>query len=135
MNPQRWHDRFDNFTKALRLLEEACEKPNLSVLEQQGLIQRLEMTLELAWKTMKDYLRGAGVTLDIIAPAPVIREAFKANLITRADIWMDALETRNKLSHTYDESRFLEATQAIKYHYIIVFKEFFEKLHHEHSKP
>jgi hypothetical protein len=36
--------------------------------------------------SIKNYLSGAGTTLEIIAPAPVIRAAFQANLITRADV-------------------------------------------------
>jgi hypothetical protein len=77
--------------------------------------------------SIKDYLSGAGTTLEIVAPAPVIRAAFQANLITRADVWMDALETPNKRSHTYDELRFLEATHAIKSIYILLFLKSFLK--------
>ena len=59
MNPDiLWRQRFENFDRALALLCEALAngQENLSPLEQEGAAQRLEYTLELAWKCMKDYL-------------------------------------------------------------------------------
>ncbi len=50
-NIHRWQQRFQNFLKALSLLEEAVFKAKnekLSDLEEQGLFQRFEFTHELA---------------------------------------------------------------------------------------
>ncbi|HAC16371.1 MAG TPA: nucleotidyltransferase, partial [Bacteroidetes bacterium] len=47
----RWQQRFQNFLKALSLLDDAVElfqSKGLSDLEMQGLIQRFEFTHELA---------------------------------------------------------------------------------------
>jgi hypothetical protein len=48
----RWQQRFENFDRALGLLREALAdgQEKLSPLEQEGAAQRLEYTLELAWK-------------------------------------------------------------------------------------
>ena len=46
----RWRQRFDNFQRALL------------VLEQQGLIQGFEFTHELAWNLLKDYLQHQGIS-------------------------------------------------------------------------
>ena len=55
--------RFENFSKALALLNEAVEivsrnldyGHDVSDLLREGLIQRFEYTHELAWNVMKDY--------------------------------------------------------------------------------
>ena len=58
MNPRkkpRWQYRFDNYKRAFVLLREALEEDReLSQLEQEGVIQRFEYTMELAWKVMKE---------------------------------------------------------------------------------
>ena len=59
----RWVQRFSNYQKALRRLDEAIEivsrktdwAESIDDLLQEGLIQRFEYTHELAWKVMKDY--------------------------------------------------------------------------------
>ena len=48
--------RFQNYEKALKHLEEAISKKDLSDLEKAGVIQIYEFTFELAWKTLKDFL-------------------------------------------------------------------------------
>jgi hypothetical protein len=55
-NDIRWRQRFENFSKAVRLLEEAqlLDLAEVSQLEKEGFIQRFEFTLELGWKTLKD---------------------------------------------------------------------------------
>lgn len=50
----RYLQRFENYKKALSLLEEACTKPPISLLEKDGIIQRFEYTFELAWKVLQD---------------------------------------------------------------------------------
>src|ERR1051325_9170025 len=101
----RWIQRSEHFEKALLLLREAFEHPDqLSDLEKEGAIQRFEYTVELAWKALKDYLEASGVALDQKTPKHVIKQAFAANLIQDGQTWIDMLETRNRLSHTYDES-------------------------------
>ena len=52
----RWHYRFDNYRRAFLLLQEAIELERpLTQLEKEGIIQRFEYTMELAWKTLKDW--------------------------------------------------------------------------------
>lgn len=77
----RWHYRFDNFHRAFSLLRDAMEQEQpLSQLETEGVIQRFEYTMELAWKTLKDYLESENVVLDQITPRTVIRRAFEAGV-------------------------------------------------------
>jgi nucleotidyltransferase substrate binding protein (TIGR01987 family) len=127
----RWRQRFENFEKALLLLREVLEaKPVLeySKLEQEGIVQRFEYTFELAWKTMKDRLYYEGH--DERTPRSVIRRAFEVGFLTEdeAEIWLDSLEKRNLLSHTYNEQTALAALQKIANEYSKILIALYQRL-------
>lgn len=103
----RWKQRFENFEKVFKELKEATEKSKLNKLERSGLVQTFEFTFELAWKTLKDYLESEGITAQ--SPRETIQQAFKSSYISDGDLWIDALEKRNLLSHTYSEELSLKA--------------------------
>ncbi len=127
----RWKQRFENYERALRLLREALtDIDHLSTLEKQGTIQRFEFTLELAWKTLKDYLEASGVTMSPVTPKLILKEAFAAEIIRDGQLWIDMLGTRNEMSHRYDEAAFDEAVQEIARCYLIGFEELYEFFQH-----
>lgn len=99
----RWVQRLDSYTRALHQLNLAVTLANeraLSDLEKQGVIQGFEVTHELAWKLLKDFLDYQGI-LGIVGSRGAIREAFKAGLIADGELWMDMVNHRNLSSHTY----------------------------------
>ncbi len=119
----RWIYRFDNFKRAFALLREAIEimqARELTQLEKEGVIQRFEYTWELAWKVLGDYLDSTGVVLETITPAAVIRAAFAAKIITDGDVWMKALDARNKMSHTYNLKTFEKIIADVRAQYFPV---------------
>lgn len=97
----RWKQRFENFNKSFILLDKYSKKEELSELEQAGIIQFFEMTFELAWKVLKDYLEAEGYIVK--SPRETIKQAFQIQLINDGHIWMEALAVRNLTTHTYDE--------------------------------
>ena len=107
----RWRQRFDNFERALQVLERgvdlARQRP-LSELEQQGLIQAFEFSHELAWNLLKDYLHYQGIA-GIIGSRDATRLAFQNGLILDGEGWMAMIKARNQSSHTYN----LEQAKAI----------------------
>lgn len=112
----RWHQRYDNFNKAfLRLSSAVSSFEDLSRLEKEGLIQRFEYTFELAWKTLKDFLEAQDVEAKF--PRDVIKSAFHYELIKNGELWMDMLDKRNILAHTYDEAKFEYAVNKVKNEY------------------
>lgn len=121
----RWKQRFQNFEKAHRELSEAVSKPHLSKLERTGLIKTFEFTFELAWKTLKDFLESEG--LDASTPREVIKLAFQNKIITNGGLWIEALENRNLLAHTYEETLALNAEKSIKANYFQFLNEFHMK--------
>ncbi|SES81191.1 nucleotidyltransferase substrate binding protein, HI0074 family [Natronincola peptidivorans] len=112
----RWRQRFENFDKAYKQFHAAIlDFDKLSVLEKEGLIHRFEYTFELAWKTLRDYLEGKEVEARF--PRDVIKAAFHYELIEDGEVWIDMLEKRNLLAHTYNEERFNYAIKKIKEEY------------------
>ncbi len=110
-NDIRWRQRFDNFQRALLVLERGvrlAESRDLSELEQQGLIQGFEFTHELAWNLLKDYLTHQGIA-GVVGSRDATRLAFQNGLIRDGDTWMEMIRSRNQSSHTYN----LEQAQAI----------------------
>jgi nucleotidyltransferase substrate binding protein (TIGR01987 family) len=99
----RWVQRFSNYKKALSQLEKFIAKEALNELEEQGLIQAIEYTHELAWNVLRDYLRGQGNFM-IHGSRDATREAFKLDLIHDGDVWMDMISDRNRTSHTYNQA-------------------------------
>ncbi len=112
-NPKeiRWKQRFQNFENAFLLFEKAVKKGNLSELERGGLIQFFEITFELSWKTLKDYLESLGYNVN--SPRESIKLGIQNGIIKEGHLWMDALDDRNLTTHIYDEELVKKITQKI----------------------
>ncbi len=119
----RWKQRFSNYRKTLTQLGEALElshKRSLSDLEEQGLIKAFEYTHELAWTTLQDYFKAQGNT-QIRGSKDAIREAFKQELITDGETWMETVSSRISTVHTYDEAIAREIADKIINQYYDLF--------------
>lgn len=122
----RWKQRLSSFEKAFALLTDAVslsKSRKLSVLEEQGLIQGFEFTHELAWNLLKDYFAYQGNTT-ITGSRDAVREAFNIGLIHNGEGWMEMIKSRNRSSHTYDESVAKEIHERI----VNTYHELFEEL-------
>lgn len=125
----RWKQRFNNFSKAYKLLDSVFKEmkvDELSLLEQEGVIQRFEYTYELAWKTLKDYLEYSGNLNNIdITARNVFKEAYSAGIIKDQNIFIDMMLSRNLLSHTYDFAKFKEVIIKIENDYLNVLEDLY----------
>jgi len=108
----RWKQRFENFEKSYLLLKQSLEIQTPSVVERAGIIQFFEITFELSWKLLKDYLESQNV--DAKFPRDVIKEAFHYELIQDGDTWMVMLGDRNLTVHTYNETKAAEIESKIR---------------------
>ena len=109
----RWKQRFDNFYQAFKRLHEAMDLVELNELERNGLVQRFEFTLELAWKVMKDFLHEQGFEFNP-SPKDTFRQAQNAQYINYAQALLDGLEIRNILSHDYSGEKFADAESVLR---------------------
>ncbi len=129
-NELRWLQRFENFENAyavfLRRINEYEEFPDKEAY-QMALVQGFEIAIELAWKTLKDYLENEGYD-EVKNSKQTIRQAFQDELITEAEIWMTALEKRNLTSHTYDSAILLNTVEFIHQAFFPVLRDLFFKL-------
>ena len=127
----RWQYRFDNFKRAYILLQEAADRyyeGDMRQLEKEGMIQRFEYCMELSWKTIKDYLEYQNVVFSQVTPTATIKEAVAAKLIQDGEGWMEALDARNKMSHTYDFKKFEAVIKQICERYLGCFGQLYETL-------
>jgi nucleotidyltransferase substrate binding protein (TIGR01987 family) len=129
----RWQQRFDNFQLAFERLSKACEQDQYSPLELSGLIKIFELAFETAWKTLKDLLSYEG--FDVNSPRAAIRQAFASGIIMDPKPWLDALESRNLLSHTYDQSTAEEAEMLIKGIYLSMLRDVRDTLQKRRDAP
>ena len=111
----RWKQRFENYKRAFELLKRTVEINNHSEAEKGGLIQFYEMTFELAWKTLKDYLENQGIIAKL--PRDIIKSAWQNDIIDNGHLWIEALEDRNLTSHTYNEDTATRVVKKIKENY------------------
>jgi nucleotidyltransferase substrate binding protein (TIGR01987 family) len=111
----RWVQRFENFARACMLLSEinSYQLEDTPAIIREGFVQRFEITFDLAWKTMKDYLEYEGIKVQA-TPRAVIKEAFAANFFADWQCFIEMLEARNLMSHRYDEESFIEVFIQIK---------------------
>ncbi len=65
-------------------------------------IQRFEISFDLGWKTLKEYLREK-YGVETASPKKVFQEAFKQGVIDNEDVWLTMTDMRNETSHIYDE--------------------------------
>lgn len=115
-NDIRWKQRFQNFENAyqmfFRTLERQAAEPQDEII-QMALVQAFEFTYELAWNVMKDYLENDGYD-EVNNAKQTIRTAFRAELITDAEGWMEMIQKRNLASHTYNQTILEETVTFIK---------------------
>jgi len=119
----RWHQRFNNYNKALSQLSKFINKGQLNEFEEQGLIKSFEYTYELAWNTIKDFYEGQGET-GIQGSLDAIRMAYNRGLIENGDKWMNMVQSRIRTAHTYNEETADEIAAEIIYSYHDLFVTF-----------
>jgi nucleotidyltransferase substrate binding protein (TIGR01987 family) len=120
---ERWKQRLQNFEKAFTSLTVAVDRikanPDDEMLRA-GFIQTYEFNLELAWKTLADYLKDQGFG-ELSSPNKVFRTAFQAGIIKEGQLWLEAMRDRNLTVHTYNEDLAEKVKNDIlgKYYFII----------------
>jgi nucleotidyltransferase substrate binding protein (TIGR01987 family) len=127
----RWKQRFENYGKSLALLSDIVNSIDKSIQlsnrDKLRVIKSFEISFELAWNVMKDYLSYKGIA-DIVGSRDSVRHAFSQELILNGQIWMEMIDARNKTSHTYNEETANELAEKIIKSYFGEFMAFNEKM-------
>jgi len=126
----RWKQRFQNFENAIKLLQEvpSLNLKELSLLEKEGIVQRFEFTLELGWKTLKDKMEYDGIVFDKISPKMVAKVAYNAKYIQDVELWIQMINDRNLLSHTYDFDKTEKIIRSVQQQYTPLLSDLYRSL-------
>jgi len=116
----RWHQRCQNYMKALRQMGRFFQQDQLNELEEQGLIKAFEYTYELSWHKLRDYMQYQGNT-QLHGSRDTFREAFSLGLISEGERWMQMLPDRNLTVHTYNQETARKIVDNIRQSYFSMF--------------
>lgn len=128
----RWKQRFQNFEKSYKLLKKYINMENMDELDRAGIIQFFEMSFELSWKVLKDFLEYNGYLVK--SPREAIKLAFQLEFIDNGEYWLKTLEDRNLTVYTYDENTAMEIVKNIKEIYLPELDKFYENMLKELKK-
>mgnify|MGYP001331497950 FL=1 len=103
MPTDKYNRNLKSFEKALLQLGDALEESE-SPIVRDACLQRFEFSYELLWKTLKIFLEEIhGVRA--VSPRQVFKEAFALSIIDEELTFVEMIESRNTLSHTYNEEQ------------------------------
>ncbi|WP_457747476.1 HI0074 family nucleotidyltransferase substrate-binding subunit [Sulfurimonas sp.] len=103
--------KLKDFESALHRLEEAVEKTKENMGKEEysffrdSTIQRFEFTLEIAWKSIKQFLLEHD-GLECRSPKACMREFFSTGYLNeeQVSLLLQMIDDRNLATHTYHES-------------------------------
>lgn len=95
------HWILSDLASAVDRLTEALALPATSDLERAGCIQYFEFCFELAWKAIRAVGQEQGLE-PCLSPKACLRTAFAMGWIGNEAIWLEMLDARNRMSHTYN---------------------------------
>lgn len=108
--------KYDNFCAALQNLKDIYqyEEPYDNVT-MTGLVGLYEICFEQAWKMMKEILENHGYE-DTATGSPrfIIKTAYQASMIQKESLWLDALQARNNVTHSYNRAVALDIIDLTK---------------------
>lgn len=123
-------DRFkiarSQYNRALERLHEVVALDETDIIRD-SLIQRFEFTYELAWKSMFFWMRDQGEQVPEMQK-PIIRAAFRCELINAPELWEDIKKQRDETSHTYNESNAVYVAAFVRSKALSAFDTLREKL-------
>jgi len=99
---------FKDFEKAFFSLKEVIEIAEIKKIEKteefpfykDSTIQRFEYTSEISRKLMKKFLQEVHL-ISCKSPNESLKKAFEIGIINDLEKWIEIIETRNILSHSY----------------------------------
>lgn len=122
--------KFENFCKAIENIKVvATLSEPYDILTTTGCVGLFEVCFELAWKVMKEALTKHGYDEGQTgSPKMILKLAFKATMISDEQNWLDMLDSRNNVAHSYNEEIALQIIKRTQQCYIALFEDLKETL-------
>jgi len=108
--------KYENFCNAFYNLKDIYDynEPYTNV-EMSGLVALYEICFEQAWKAMKEILEQQGFAEEKTgSPKIVLKTAFAAGMLQDEELWMNALNARNNVAHSYNKEIALDIINQTK---------------------
>ena len=132
MSAIRFRLAMNKFRVALENLDEALAGPANVKAYRDSTILSFTFVYELAWNSMK--LGLAEVGIDARNPKAAFQHAFQQRWIDNEQFWLDMLEDRNLVVHTYNEDLALEVYGRIRDEFAPEFRRVHEYLDQQFSE-
>lgn len=113
MNEEFWRE---DLQSAIQNLTQAASDNLSSEIVQDAFIKRFELAYELSWKWLQARLHSEGIIAR--SPRKVFKESIKLGLIENVFLWLEMIETRNILVHTYNAVKARLLVSKIKTNYL-----------------
>lgn len=130
MNENKVLIKIENFRKSLAKFENADftrNDPNDFYCE--GVLLHFSLTFELAWKALKEVMKIHKVSeAETGSPREILKAAYKTRFIDNENLWLLMADSRNILSHVYNEDNAQEYFNLLRDDFIPELKKFLKTL-------
>ena len=116
--------KFDNFVRALDNLK-LCKNYSApyDVVTETGLVNLFSICFEQSWKAMKEILEDHGYSESKTgSPKMIIKLAFSAGMVQDESGWLELLDRRNEIAHSYNEEVAVTIIEKTKERYLVLFE-------------
>ena len=115
--------KYDNFCAALRNLKDIYRyKEPYDNVVLTGLVALYEICFEQAWKAMKEIMEYQGIGESATgSPRQILKTAYQTGMIQDESLWLEALASRNNVSHAYNQIIALDIVKKTKESYYDMF--------------
>lgn len=122
--------KFDNFVRALANLKLSKNyTAPYDVVTETGLVNLFSICFEQSWKAMKEILESHGYSESKTgSPKMIIKLAYSAGMLQDESGWLELLDRRNEIAHSYNEEVAVTIIEKTKEKYLILFEELEEEL-------
>lgn len=117
--------KYENFCSALVNMKEIFKyQPPYDTVVLTGLVGLYEICFEQSWKMMKEILENHGFEEGATgSPKIILKTAYQANMIRNEDLWLQALQERNNVAHSYNQNIALGIVKKAKEEFYEMFCE------------
>ena len=122
MKVTKIQERYYHHQRCVIRLKDAINRDLTDDIVLTAVIKTYEMTIELGWKVIRDFLQYQGIDSPLRGSRDVIRSAFKAYIYIDAPLWLKMVDERNKIVHEYDEEHSRMLANRIKEIYLAEFE-------------
>lgn len=116
--------KFENFVNALNNLK-LCKNYSepYDVVTETGLVNLFSICFEQSWKAMKEILENHGYSESKTgSPKMIIKLAYSAGMLEDESGWLELLDRRNEVAHSYNEEVAVVIIEKTKESYLGLFE-------------